>query len=446
MAKKASTEVAAQSSIPDMTEARLISWSVRGMGPIELAQIRADGRPVVKIAGPNASGKTTLLRSLVNALKDGKAQPERPVKEGHEEGEVNVDLGPIRIRQIVQKDRSMALKVTRADGTTIPGARAVLDDLTRGGFCLDALDILHKKPDEALEMVKRGLGIDTTSIDQDRTKVYDERTNVNRRVKDLDGLLAQSPIDPGSPTAEVDMAASIAEVQKAMESQAAIATAKNMIQSRKDGLVAHQREFSAIQKRIQELEAQADGQLQKVEAAKEQIKEAEAKLAGAESAAVDPEPIRQRIQKAEEINRQVRKRQEIDAKTNERMKHQIESDRLTKRIGEIDGQREALIASKAAALVDMGAKLTPTGIELLGVPFAQASEAQRIEFGIALGLASNPAIRILTVRNGSLLDQKHMELLEKMAEKHRATVVVEIVTDGDAIEGGILIVNGEVQG
>jgi hypothetical protein len=76
---------------------------------------------------------------------------------------------------------------------------------------------------------------------------------------------------------------------------------------------------------------------------------------------------------------------------------------------------------------------------LKGIPFQQASTAQKIRLGVALAAAANPTLRVAFVRDGSLLDAASMAVLSEMAKKHNLQVFVERVQNEP---GSIQIVDG----
>jgi hypothetical protein len=60
-----------------------------------------------------------------------------------------------------------------------------------------------------------------------------------------------------------------------------------------------------------------------------------------------------------------------------------------------------------------------------------------------MGLASNPTVRVMLVREGSLLDADGLALLDAIAQENDAQVWVECVTNGEQV--GIVIEDGEVR-
>ena len=104
---------------------------------------------------------------------------------------------------------------------------------------------------------------------------------------------------------------------------------------------------------------------------------------------------------------------------------------------------EKLKQIKDAKYPLQGLSVSDSGDVLLeGLPFEQAASAEQLRASVAIGLALNPKLRVLLIRDGSLLDEDSLALLCKMAEDADAQVWLERVgTDGDVsvvIEDGMV--------
>jgi hypothetical protein len=62
---------------------------------------------------------------------------------------------------------------------------------------------------------------------------------------------------------------------------------------------------------------------------------------------------------------------------------------------------------------------------------------------MAVALASKPRLRVVLIRDGSLLDDESMELLRKFADDNDIQVWIERVGSNDA--DALIIEDGEVQ-
>ena len=87
---------------------------------------------------------------------------------------------------------------------------------------------------------------------------------------------------------------------------------------------------------------------------------------------------------------------------------------------------------------------TDDGVFVGDVPFDQLSDAQRLRVSIAVAGSMNPKLRIVRVRDGSLLDNEAMAELKTYAEANDLQVWIERVSDGEGT--GVVIEDGRVRG
>jgi hypothetical protein len=78
------------------------------------------------------------------------------------------------------------------------------------------------------------------------------------------------------------------------------------------------------------------------------------------------------------------------------------------------------------------------------VPFAQGSSAEQLRVSVAMGLAMNPRLGVLLIRDASLLDDDSMAIVAEMAATANAQVWLERV--GDGAECSVVIEDGSVRG
>lgn len=153
------------------------------------------------------------------------------------------------------------------------------------------------------------------------------------------------------------------------------------------------------------------------------------------------EVVKARLRDAEGINAKVRAKKERAAQVEKLAAKENEAKGLTDRIARLDGE-------KAKALEDArfpvpGLSFTDTGVTLNDLPLEQASAAQQLRVSLAVGLALNPKLKVLLIRDASLLDEESMRLVAKMADEADAQVWLEIVGKGGT---GVVIEDGAVEG
>ena len=81
-------------------------------------------------------------------------------------------------------------------------------------------------------------------------------------------------------------------------------------------------------------------------------------------------------------------------------------------------------------------------LKLNEIPFAQASQAERLKAAASVAMAGDPAIRVMFAREGSLLDEESRIYLAELAEASGFQLWLEVV-DSEAEGSGVWIEDGE---
>jgi hypothetical protein len=77
-----------------------------------------------------------------------------------------------------------------------------------------------------------------------------------------------------------------------------------------------------------------------------------------------------------------------------------------------------------------------------GLPFFQASTAEQVRVSVMIGMAGNPALRFMILREGNDLDRKSLKVIDELAEHYDFQVLIERV-DLDGYEG-VFFEEGEI--
>ena len=96
----------------------------------------------------------------------------------------------------------------------------------------------------------------------------------------------------------------------------------------------------------------------------------------------------------------------------------------------------------AAAFPVVGLGFNDNGVTFNGVPFSQASSAEQLRVSVAMGLALNPTLRVVLIRDGSLLDDDSLAMVATMAAEKDSQVWIERVGHGE--ETSVVIEDGAV--
>ena len=77
-----------------------------------------------------------------------------------------------------------------------------------------------------------------------------------------------------------------------------------------------------------------------------------------------------------------------------------------------------------------------------GLPFEQGSSAEQLRVSVAIAMAANPKLRVLRIKEGSLLDEDGIALIQKMAEGGDYQIWIERVDTSGKV--GIVMEDGAV--
>lgn len=433
---------------------------------LKAVRIEPDGR-MVTLTGRNGQGKSSVLDSIMYALAGKAAQPVQPVRRGAERAEVVVRLDDGKtVRRTWSAHGGTALAVESPDGARYPTPQKLLDELV-GELSFDPLAFCRLHPRDQASTLKRLAGIDLADLDARREATFNERTITNRELKTAEAQLAGLP-EIDAPNTEANITAIIGRQTEAAailkannQARAAVDQLRGRIHNGEEHIAQLEQQqadqaktdaetIARLEKQLDEAKDAAAHHEQEHQAAKAKaeslLAQIRADLAAAEAnvaALVDPnlEAINAELRQAEETNRQVRAQKDRQAKAAAVAELRAKSEGLTQQLADIDRQKAETIAAAKMPVAGLG--FDDNGVTLNGLPFEQASQSQQIQASAAIAAALNPKLRVMLIRDGSLLDRDSLAILAEMAESQDMQVWLERVTDGQPV--GIVIEDGEIK-
>lgn len=431
---------------------KILSLSAENIKRLSVVEITPDGSPVLIIGGQNAAGKSSVLDAIEMALGGGAALPAHPVRHGQARGKVVIDLGDFIVtRTFTAATGATALVVSSKDGQSkYKSPQALLDKLI-GTLSFDPLAFERMDAKEQAETVRAMVGLSTVDIDNVVTDLYEQRTQVNRTVKQLEANIASMHVYGNTPAEEISIAGLTVELEGAEESRRAYDQARTRYESAAreytdatDVVKASENELLDLRARIEAIEARLAQEHALVIQRLNGVESAKQAGLTAKAALIDSAPIRQRLIDAETINQHVRAnltiREAVSAVGEERKVALGLSDKLAA-LDILKRERLAAVTMPIAGL----AFSDDDGLMFDGVPFEQASQAQRLRVSVAVGLAINPQLKVLLVREGSALDRKSLALLAELATEADAQIWVEQVKEVPGEGVTVFIEDGTVK-
>jgi hypothetical protein len=156
----------------------------------------------------------------------------------------------------------------------------------------------------------------------------------------------------------------------------------------------------------------------------------------------DTEAMKQKFDGLSAANDIARKAEAAKKAKAEEVRFEAEAEALTKKIEDRRAAAKKAIAEANIPVKGMG--FSEEGVTLDGLPFNQASDAQQLHASIAIAMALNPNLKVIRVRDGSLLDAEAMVTLGKLADENEYQVWIEKVDDSGEI--GFVIEDGRLKG
>lgn len=439
---------------------RVVHLVTENFKRIRVVDITPDGN-IVTIGGKNGSGKTSVLDAIYVALIGRAANPPRPVRAGEEKATIKLDLGDFVITRtftVKAGDKyTDTVKVETADGLRYGEPQKVLNALL-GEIGFDPFDFMQKKPKEQAEMLLQmvPLSVDLDEMAELDTSDFAKRRDVNR---DADALQArvngipkeEPPEDAPDRAALTDALARAADTNSAIERERA----------RREEIVrgAERQAQTAEQDRARAAEIRAEiARLEQAAKAKDedaaemdrQAAEARASVEGLPplDQPVDSEEIRRMLTEADATLALIeRQRQRADL-VEQLAAKQAESEGYTKAMAARAQQRIDALAKAKMPIDGLGFSIDEQGkayVTWEGLPFVedQISTAVQLRVSTKIAMAANPKLRVLRIKDGSLLDEDAMKLLAEMAAAEDYQLWIEVVRADEGV--GFIMEDGALR-
>lgn len=415
----------------------IISLTVENIKKIKAVTIRPHGG-FVEITGRNGQGKSTVLDAIWWALKGKDNIQAAPIRNGEKSGKITLELQDYMVERTFRRnelgdDYTTKITVTTKDKARMSSPQAVLDGFT-GMLGFDPLAFMRQTPKEQYDTL-RGLcrlEVDVEELDRKYKELFAQRTEINRDVKVCQARLSNMQIPDNAPTERVDVAVLVDKVNEINAANSAVQQKQRMRQTLLADNVRRSDETARLKARLAEIERETEQANGQIKAITEYLQVHKIQDASAYS---------EKIKQAEQINsimdlRDNRALEEKALRTAQKM-----ADELTAQMQGLQERKRAAIES---------AKLPVTGLEfgegellLNGVPLAQLSAAEQLKLSMDIAMAENPKLRVILLKDASLLDTQSMDYIRTRAEAEGYQIWAERVASDGAV--GFVIEDGELK-
>jgi predicted nucleic acid-binding Zn-ribbon protein len=381
---------------------------------------------------------SSLLDSIMAALKGLPKGSVSPLQRGRDRGEVVLNLGAFQV-QVIYTESGEYLNVKRGDGK-VAKPRAFLDEMIGQGLSFDPFAFARLKPAEQVNTLLSALQLeqDPREIDKERQGYYERRTDKNREIKSLEARVAAIPDRPDVPTEEISMADLLRERSEALKARLEFQNVKEKLSRADTDVMKAQAEVERIQRVLED--------------AKEAVRHCQAEkdaLTNALAAITMPPDLTdldQRLQSIEATNKAVRTKAERKRLMGELAKAVADGQELTEAIALCDTLKESVLATANLPVEGLGFENVDGSyyVTVKGIPLAQCSSSQQLKVGMAIAVALNPKVRVCLIREGSLLDGASMDLIDEIAREHGVQCFVERVGSESEGENSFVLSAGEL--
>lgn len=417
---------------------RILQFQAENFKKLKVVSFSPDKNKVL-ISGANEQGKSSILDAVQVALcgKDSLKKIPEPIRKGEKTGSIQIALGDEEPCYVVTRTftaKDSYLTIENKEGARYNSPQKILDELFNKKT-IDPSDFLSLDDEKQLKLLKEiaDIPIDLDKLEEQKKLIYDERTIVNREIKGSEMLLAtlHKP-SPNLPTVEIDGAILLDEIEEA----------NSIIESNNEKraeLKELANEFNKLKSEKEKLEQMLKEINEKLEVKQKEGKQLKAIV----EELIDPDvsELFTKLKNLQHTNNLIQEANEYRKVEKQLLLKKQESEKLSAKLIEIDNEKQEAIKNAKFPIAGLG--FADNGITYKGVPFSQSSQEERIRVSLAIAMAQNPTLRVILIRDASLLDSKNLKVIEQIAEEKDYQVWLEKVDESGKV--GIMIEDGEIK-
>jgi ABC-type dipeptide/oligopeptide/nickel transport system ATPase component len=425
---------------------RIVNMVAANVKKIRVVDITPEGN-IVTITGANGSGKSSVLDSIYWALAGAGNISDVPIRKGEHRALIRLNLGDVIVtRHFTEateiKPARTTLKLESADGARFERPQQILDELY-GALTFDPLEFSRMKPKEQLLELKKVVAIDVDFDELDRLNAGDfaKRTDLSRDIRRMQTIIEEKNAKLVARFEEKPEPVDVSALLKELESVAAHNVDVDREHRRRLELASKAERLRGMAK---ENRAKAEELLRLAEEQDGTASSYTLELSNAPAIAEkkDPTAIRAEIDRANVQNEGARELADLQQQAAVMEENVAAAEQLTRQIAERNEIKASAIAR--AKMPIAGLSFDESTVLYNNLPLEQASSAEQLRISIAIAMAANPKLRVLRIKDGSLLDDNNLKLIGEMAAADNYQIWIERVEIDAGV--GIVMEDGAIVG
>jgi DNA repair exonuclease SbcCD ATPase subunit len=407
---------------------------INGFKKLVQFSIDPEGKSV-EIKGRNGQGKSSIIDAIWVALT-GKEVPGVPVNKDSIKAEIVVGLDSGHTVTLKFSARGgKSLVVEGPDGAPVKAPTSFLESLI-GKISFDPFDFVELQPSKQRAFLVQLLGLDLSAIDarkevalKEKREAESDAKAIEKQIEDLANIRETKRVD----------------VKELMKAQEARNEKVRMIEGARHTMKTVGNQIEASTQKVDNILTEIENARKALAAWEARLPDAMAERTQAEDRANRGREVigrleaelalmpdnSQAILDAGDINAKADAWERKEGLRAEYTMATSDIDTAKQKLEDIENDRKEALLS--ASFPVQGLAFTDEGVTFNGLPFDKGNQCMSdiLRVGVAIAVAQDPALKIVRIKDGSLLDTKSRADLLAMLAANGFQAFIETVADSD---------------
>jgi len=417
---------------------KIIKLEARNIKNLKAIEITPTGDGVI-LTGKNGAGKSAIIDAIFSTLTGERIKD--VIRHGEERADVIVEMNGFTVKKTwTEKGETIQVYTTNREGQKIKysSPQTFLDEKI-GELSFDPMAFKNMRPIDRIDLLKKIAGLDFTGIEKEKFNVYEDRAILNSKIKESLALLKNTEApDPATPDEEITFKEVLIKVNDLRLKQRVYKDAVDKKERAEMALQQNAEDIQELQNNIRAIEER----IKAIANESEEIRVSEEYNAELPPVVSDDD-VREAEIELEEIEKK-----NVDIRAAKRYRQAIkdadklkkDADALTERLRRLDQDKATQVANAKLPIPDLS--LSDEDVMYKGFRFDRLSTGQQIRVSTAIGMALNPELKVIFIREGSLLDRENLIDIIEQAKDKDYQIWVEMCDESGQV--GFFIEAGEI--